>query len=110
MGEERIVVAGGKTQQEIDLLKKKHGKLTLVSTTDDEGNDIHFFFKQPDRATMSATLKVMQDDVLEGTVVFATNCLVDGDVKHFDNVKILMSISGAVNALIETRAVEVKNL
>lgn len=94
----------------IARLKKQHGKLTQITTKDENGNDVVFIFKKPDMATMSATAKIAQTDPMQSALVFARNTLVDGDSALLEDVDIFSSISESIMSLVETRKVEVKNL
>lgn len=102
------IIAGGLTQREIDRLKKQHGKLTLITVNDENDQEVHFWFKKPDMRVMSATAKVAQSDPMQAAQIFATNCIVKGDVTLLDDVDIFSSISEPIMELVETRAVEVK--
>lgn len=102
--------AGEKRESVIARLKKQHGKLTQITTEDENGNAVVFIFKKPDMATMSATAKIAQTDPLQSALVFAQNTLVDGDPALLEDVDIFNSIADHISALVETRKVEVKNL
>lgn len=103
-----VIVAGGLTQSEIDRLKKEHGKLTLITVKDENDQDIHFWFKKPDMKVMSATAKVAKTDSIQAAQIFATNCIVKGDISLLEDVDIFSSLAEPIMELVETREVEVK--
>jgi hypothetical protein len=98
-------LTGGKTDEEIQLLKKKHGSITLMTIEPDK----HYWFKKPDMATLSAVTKISQADPLAAAQVFFKNCLVEGDQTTVDNVDEFASLAPYIGDLIETKSVEVKN-
>lgn len=97
------IVAGGKTQKQINDLKAKHGPLTLVTIEDQ-----HWWFKKPDMNVLSASAKVALENPMESTLIYFRNCLVDGDPKACENVDLWVSIAPHLNGLIEEQKVEVK--
>ncbi len=111
MQEERIIIAGGLTQAEINKLKKKHGALRLITVleNDDETKAIHFWFKKPDMTIMSAVQSLAEKDPIAATQLFFRSCLVHGDKSYADDVDVFMSIQPHLEALIEEKKVIVKN-
>jgi hypothetical protein len=104
------IVAGGLTQKEINTLKNKHGKITLVTIEGDEGQEeLHFWFKQPDRNILAAAVKIGERDQMKGTEVFIENCLVKGPKKELQDVEVFMAVAPQVEALIKVRTARVKN-
>lgn len=104
------IVDGGLTQREITTLKNKHGKITLVTIEGDEGQeDLHFWFKQPDRKILSAAVKMGERDQMKGTEVFIENCLVKGPKEQLQDVEVFMALAPQVEALIKIRTTRVKN-
>lgn len=97
------VIAGLKTQKEIDDLKKKHGPLTLITV-----NDQHFWFKKPDMNTLSASAKIALENPMESSMIYFRNCLVDGNHKAAEDVDTWVAIAPHLNGLIEEQKVEVK--
>ncbi len=100
--------AGGLTPDQIEALKKKHGKLTLL-TIETEDGDKHFWFKKPDMATISAVTKTAQRDPIAASQIFFTNCLVHGDASAVNNVDEFWALSPYLEKLIEEKTVRVKN-
>lgn len=104
--EERQVVAAGLDQGQIDRLKAKHGKLTLISI--DGGEE--FIFKSPDMKTISAAVAVGKDDPMAFNVIIFNNCLVAGDASAVEDVSAMLSIAPHLSALIEEKKATVKKL
>lgn len=107
--ENKDIVAGGKTQAQIDKLKKQHGKLTLISTEDAEGKPLHIWLKKPNMNTVKAAAKLMQTSPLDAVITYGKNCLIDGDPGVFDDVDIITTISDDLMDLVEQRTKVVKN-
>lgn len=104
------VVAGGLTQQQIDSLKNKHGKLTLVTVEFEEGkDDKHFWFKKPDSKTMSAVMKIAETDPFRSTQIYFKSCLIKGDAACVDDMEVFMNVAPHLERLIEERKTVVKN-
>lgn len=101
---------GGLNKHEIDTLKRKHGKITLVTTANEKGEPIHLFFKKPNMVTLSASAKIAQQDPIESVLVFGRNCLVHGDPEVFEDVDLVSTLTEPIMELIEKREVAVKNL
>lgn len=102
------IVAGGLTQAQIDKLKKKYGKLRLV-TLKMEGGDEHYWFKHPNMQTMSAVAKFAESDPMKSSQIFFSNCLVKGDEGTVNDVPKFISVSPHIMDMIEKHQTEVKN-
>ena len=78
------IIAGGLTQSQIDALKNKHGKITVVTVepTEEKGDDLHFWFKQPNSQTMSAVTKLSETDPYRSIQIYFTSCLIKGDASY----------------------------
>ena len=112
MGQEKKgITIPGLPDPKLTQLKKKHGQLTYVKVDGkDGGDDLHFLFKKPDMFTLSAAAKVGDGDPMRATQIYFSNCLVYGDASAVDDVDIFMSVAPELNALVETRQVEVKKI
>lgn len=110
MAQEEKQLTGGKTAEEIDKLKKQHGRLTLVSTEDAEGNPLHFWFHRPDMKVMGAFTKIGQSDPVQANLLLFRSCLINQEnVKYADDVDVMFAIIPHLESMIEKRASEVKN-
>jgi len=108
--EQQPILTGGKTADEIDKLKKQHGRLTLVSTEDADGNPLHFWFHRPDMKVMGAFTKIGQQDPVQANLLLFRACLLNQEnVKYADDVDVMFAIIPHLEAMIDRRSTEVKN-
>lgn len=99
------------TQGEIDALKRKHGKLFQVDVEPDgDAPALIFLFREPDRKTMSATVKISQTDPLQAAEIMVKNCLVWGDAKELDNMAVFTAVSAQFEEINKARTATIKNL
>jgi hypothetical protein len=100
MGEE--IKAGGLTQQEIDNLKKKHGKIYLISVIDPNTQQpSHFWFKKPNMKIMSAATSHANNPFKMGGIMF-DQCLIKGDKTAKDDVDVYPAIIEKLAETIKT--------
>lgn len=104
MGKDTQLV-GGLNEDQIQALKNKHGKLTLVTVE----NDIHFWFKKPNMETLAAAAKVSQKDEMEAAKVYFKNCLIKGDQSLIEDPEIFLAVAPHLEKLLEKKATTVKN-
>lgn len=102
-------IAGGLTQVEIDKLKARHGKLTLISVSDGEDGEHHLWFKKPSMDVIKAASSQVNSSPIDSAQIFWKNCLVKGDNTLVDDVEIFTSVAPLLNELVEERTTEVKN-
>ena len=70
------------------------------------------FFKKPNRATLGLAMAKGANDPLTSVEIIVENCYVGGDISKkelLEDVSNLFALSGVVNQIIGTKAVEVKN-
>lgn len=97
---------GGWTPEELAKMKARHGKLTLVSVEPEgeEGETLHFWFKQPDMKIMSAFTKLAQSDPLQGVQVLFKNCLINAEMaKYADDTEVFLSVGEHLSDLVKKR-------
>lgn len=87
------------TQEEIAMLKAKHGpSLALVQAQTDDGPKA-FVFKQADRKILSAASKLSDSDNIAAVEVMLKNTLVWGDGELlFADVKVFMAAATQVES------------
>jgi hypothetical protein len=100
------------TLGEVQALKTKHGEIYEIEVQPGEigGETLVFLFKRPDRKTLSATAKIAQSDPVQAAVVMLTNCLVWGEVKHFDDMAVFQSVSSHFEEINKARESTLKKL
>ena len=102
-------LTGGRTPAEIEKMRKQHGTLLLVSTTDAEGLSLYFWFKKPDMKVMGAVTKLAATDPLMSNVVLFKNTLINQEnVGHVDDVEVMMAVMPHLETLVKARAAEVR--
>lgn len=90
---------GGITQNQIANLKKKYGKIYLITVIDPTTQEPkYFWFQKPSMKVMSAASKHLDDPFKMGGVMF-DNCLIKGDETAKDDVDLYPAI---VEKLAET--------
>lgn len=103
--QETPALTGGLTEEQLEALRRKHGKLKLITVDGDR----HFWFKKPDMNTVSASAAIAEADPIGASIVYFKNCLVVGDANAADDPDILLSMTPHLMGLIERKIVEVKN-
>lgn len=101
---------GGLNQNKIDDLKKKHGKIYLITVIDPNTNEEKFFwFKKPDMKVLSASAVHSEDPFKMGGIMFE-NCLIEGDETVKDDVDVFPSIIEQLSATIKTAKATLEEL
>lgn len=107
--QEELLPVIGPTEEEIAVLKKKHGELFLIRV---EGDPVEVFvFKKSDRKVISATAAAYnRGDHVGAVETMAINTLVWGDESRLKDDGILTSIAPHFEEINRARVSTLKNL
>lgn len=100
------------TDEQIKVLKKKHGVIYLIEVEPDEegGDALQFIFKRPDRATLSAAAKFAATDPIRSGEVVLKNCLVHGPAEALDDMSVFQAVSTQFDEITKARQATIKKL
>lgn len=102
-------IIGGLTTEAIERLKTKHGPLTLFTIDEETESPIHLWFKKPNMRTLSAVMKISENDPLAGSQLYFKECLAHGDQTVCDDVELFSAVAPHLQDLVKVRTVAVKN-
>lgn len=92
------------THPQLAAWKKKHGKIRLVVTQDENGEELHFWFRKPDMKVLGIYAKFFDTDPLAAVQIVFKNCLLNQDlVTYADDVEVMLSIAEGVNTMVKKR-------
>lgn len=95
-------IQGGKTPQEIEALKNKHGKVFLVEVENPNTNLVEYFwFKKPDMRVLSAAATFADQPFKMGVILF-DNLLIEGDETVKNDVDVFPTLVGLLAETIKT--------
>jgi hypothetical protein len=102
---------GGIREKQLNIWKKQHGKIYLVSAESGDGSEpLHFWFRKPDMSVMGPVLKFADSDPLKSSVIFFQNCLLNKENETYkDDVEVMMSIMPHLNSIVEQRKVSIQS-
>jgi hypothetical protein len=89
------------TEQEVQYLSTTHGKLNhVILDSEEEGVELHFYFKKLDRKTLSAALQTSGENHLDTAYTIAINTMVWGNKELLEDSGVLLGIAQKINGMI----------
>lgn len=82
---------GGISEEQIEQLKKKHGKLVRIDVVDGEETHVGYF-KRPDFTTIKAVTQVAKTDEVKAGEVMFDNCWVGGSPELRKDALLFMAV------------------
>lgn len=110
------------TEAKINLLKKEHGTVFQITVAPeaqeaqngqeatDQGEPLVYVFKVPDRRILNAVGKTAQNNPFDASEVMLKSCLVHGDEKALDDIRVFTSVSAHFETIMEPRQSSLKKL
>lgn len=83
---------GGLNDTEIQGMKRKYGKIFLISVADELDGVEFFWFKKPDMTTLSASSKFAETDPLKAATIIFNDCLIRGRKQAIDEPETFLGI------------------
>lgn len=99
----------GKTLEEIEVLKEKHGCL-ILATVKQGVETYNAIFKEPTYVVLEASRKISQTDEIKATKVLYKSCLVVADQEIADRDYLQVKAVESIGKHMTSFSVEVKNL
>lgn len=106
---EREINNGGVTDEQIQMWKNKHRKISSIEV--DEDDETHTgYFRRPDMETLSAVSKLGKTDEIKAANALFENCWLGGSPILREDAVLKMAVIGRLNKIMEVSRVELKNL
>ncbi|MBW6489747.1 MAG: hypothetical protein K0B15_01005 [Lentimicrobium sp.] len=93
------------TQEQIDVWKKQHGDLFMVTVEDKS-----CILKKPSLKVISMATTVGANDPIKFSEMMLTNCWVAGDEEIKTNDELFLGVAGKLAELVEVKEAELKKL
>lgn len=91
--------------------KSQYGKVRAITTTDKDGVDIIFYFRQPDMKILGVYAKYFDNDPMQALIVLFQNCLLNKELAHFgDDPEVMLSIAEGLNSMVKKRPSKYEDL
>lgn len=102
------IIACGLTQDAINKLKSKHGRVFIVTIKDD-AEELQAICKEPDSNIMSAVNSVSKTDEVKGAVVLYNSCVIEADAAIKESDLLKMRVAAAIGDKIGRLTYSIKN-
>lgn len=103
--EEKIILKGEVTEDQVNAWKRKHGEVYMVKVDGSAG-----YLRKPDRDTMKAVATVSSNDPIRANEVLLENCWLGGDDSIKTDDAKFFGVSSTLAELVEVKAAELKKL
>lgn len=98
------------TQEQIDLWKKKHRDVWMVTVVGDDDKEYTCYMRKPDRKQLSLAMRLSQKDPLKFNESIINGCWLAGDEEIKTDDELFMAVSTRLDELINYKEAEIKKL